>query len=93
VTSIDLAAGAAGKAKIVVHAKPRVVQPLPIPLTVQLRSHGECWGASYIQAGVKKNTNSEFVANSSPSGAFHDTRRRSTPQRWSLPLRGGSSKS
>lgn len=72
VTSIDLAAGVAGKAKIVVHAKPPVVPPLPVPLTVQLRSHGECWGASYVQAGVKKNTNSEFVANSSPSAAFLD---------------------
>jgi hypothetical protein len=39
---------------------------------VQLHGHGECWGASYLQAGVKKNTASEFVAKSSPSGAFLD---------------------
>jgi hypothetical protein len=46
--------------------------PLPLPLTVQLRGHGECWGASYLLGGVKKNTASEFVAKSSPSGAFLD---------------------
>ena len=79
VAAVDLKAGAAGKAKIVMSAKgshltlPALpLPPLPVPLTVQLRGHGECWGASYLQAGVKKNTASEFVAKSSPSGAFID---------------------
>ena len=76
VTTVDLQAGAAGKAKIVISAKGyHLTLPalqLPVPLTVQLRGHGECWGATYLQAGVKKNTLSEFVAKSSPSGAFLD---------------------
>jgi cysteine-rich repeat protein len=76
VTGITLKAGADGKAKIVVGASgPHLMLPalpLPVPLTVQLRGHAECWGASYLQAGVKKNTASEFVAKSSPSGAFLD---------------------
>jgi hypothetical protein len=74
VTSVDLKAGAARKAKIVMSAKGYHLTlpalPLPVPLSVQLRGHGECWGASYLQAGVKKNTLNEFVAKSSPSGAF-----------------------
>jgi hypothetical protein len=76
VTTVDLKAGAAGKAHIVVSAKRSHLTlpalPLPVPLTVQLHGHGECWDASYLQAGVKKNTASEFVAKSSPSGAFLD---------------------
>jgi len=76
VTTVDLEAAAAGKAKISVSAQGSHMRrpglPLPVPLTVQLRGHGECWGTSYIQAGVKKNTASEFVAKSSPSGAFID---------------------
>jgi hypothetical protein len=79
VTTVDLKAGAAGKAKIVMSAKgshltlPALpLPPLPAPLTVQLRGHGECWGAGYVQAGVKKSTASEFVAKSSASGAFID---------------------
>ena len=76
VTTVALKAGTAGKATIAVSAKgPHLTlptAPLPVPVNVQLRRHGECWGASYIQAGVKKNTASEFVAKSSPSGAFLD---------------------
>ena len=79
VATVDLKAGGAGKAKIVMSAKgshltlPALpLPPLPAPLTVQLRGHGECWGAGYVQAGVKKSTASEFVAKSSASGAFID---------------------
>ena len=76
VTGIRLKAGADSKAKIVVAASgPHLLLPalpLPLPLTVQLRGHGECWDASYLQGRVKKNTASEFVAKSSPSGAFLD---------------------
>jgi len=76
VTTVDLETGAAGKAKIVVSAKGLHLTlpglPLPVPVTMQFRRHGECWGAGYIEAGVKKNTASVFVAKSSPSGAFLD---------------------
>ena len=45
----------------------QVVVPLPDhALIVQLRGHGECWGAGYDQPGVKKSTGTAFVANSSP---------------------------
>ena len=76
VTAVNLRTGADGKAEIVVSAKGSHLTlpslPPPLPLTVQLHGHGECWGASYVQAGVKKSTASEFVAKSSPSGAFLD---------------------
>jgi hypothetical protein len=77
VTGITLKAGVDRKAKIVVgasgsHLLMLPTLPPPLPLTVQLRGHGECWGARYLQAGVKKTTASEFVAKSSPSGAFLD---------------------
>jgi hypothetical protein len=80
VTTVDLQAGADGKARIEVSAKgPHLAFPVELlglpaipPLAVQLRGHGECWGAGYVQAGVKRNTATRFVANSSPSGAFLD---------------------
>ena len=76
VTAVYLRTGADRRAEVVVSAKgPQLTLPFlppPLPLTVQLRGHGECSGASYLPAGVKKNTASEFVAKSSPSGAFLD---------------------
>jgi hypothetical protein len=76
VTGISLRAGAAGQAKIKVAAKGShlTLPPLPLalPVAVQLRGHGECWGADYLAAGIKKNTATEFSGKSSPSGAFVD---------------------
>jgi cysteine-rich repeat protein len=80
VTTVVLGAGDAGKAKIVVGAKgPNLPFPAGLlgvpsipPLVVQLRGHGECWGAGYVQAGVKRNTATKLVATSSPSEAFLD---------------------
>jgi cysteine-rich repeat protein len=74
VTRVILKAGADGKAKVVVNTLGNrgAPPPLPLPLTVQLRGHGQCWGAGYVQGGVKRNTASEFVAKSSPSGSFLD---------------------
>jgi cysteine-rich repeat protein len=76
VTTVDLQAGAAGKAKVSMSAAGSNLRPpavaLRVPLTVQLRGHGECWGARYGSTGVKRSTASEFLAKSSPSGAFLD---------------------
>ena len=78
VTAVELRAGGDGKARIVVRAAkgPDLMLPTlpltssPLRLAVQLQGHGECWGAGYIASGVRKNTSTEFVARSSPSGAF-----------------------
>jgi len=81
VTNVNLRAGADGKAKILVRAAkgPKLMLPpdmqffeLAMPITVQLRGHDECWGAGYVQGGVKKSTATVFVAASSPSAAFLD---------------------
>jgi hypothetical protein len=76
VTGITLKAGAAGKAKMTFTASgPNLVLPtlpLVVPVHVQLRGHGLCWGADYDQGGIKKETSAEFAATSSPSGAFVD---------------------
>ena len=70
VTGIILEGAAPGKAKITVEASGSNLSlpPLPPipPVTIQLRSHGLCWGAGYDAAGVKKATNTRFVAKSSP---------------------------
>ena len=69
VVSVDLRVRAAGGAKIAVRsAAPLGLDPQAYPpLTVQLRGHGQCWGASFVQAGVKTNTSTAFVAKSSPN--------------------------
>jgi hypothetical protein len=70
VTGIVLGAGTPGKAKIALKANGSNLSlfPLPpiLPVAVQLRSHGVCWGADYESAGVKKTTNTRFVAKSAP---------------------------
>jgi len=79
VTRIGLRTGVAGRAKIRVAMTgshptlPFPTLPLALPVAVQLRGHGECWGAAYVTAGIKRNTARKFRANSSPSGAFLDT--------------------
>jgi hypothetical protein len=74
VTAGLLKAGADGKARVTLKAiGPHLHLPsLPpvLPVTVQLRSHGLCWGAVYGVGGLKKGTSSEFIATSSPSAAF-----------------------
>ncbi len=74
VAAITLKAGAAGKAKVTLTAGgPNLaLPPLPlvVPVRVQLRGHGRCWGARYDASGLKKATSAAFVARSSPSGAF-----------------------
>lgn len=78
VMRIGLKTSAAGRAKIRVAAMgshltlPMPTLPLALPVAVQLRGHGECWGAGYLTAGIKTNTAREFKAKSSPSGAFLD---------------------
>ena len=71
VTGISLKAGTAGKASIKVMGKGSQLQLLPsvkltLPVTVQLRGHGECWGAEYAPAGVNKNTMTTFRGESAP---------------------------
>ncbi len=74
ITSITLKAGALGKRKVAVNASGANLTlpalPLVVPVMIQLRSHGLCWGAGYESAGTKKATTSVFLATSSPSGAF-----------------------
>ena len=70
VMGLSLRAGASGKSRITVSAKgshltlPTV--PLVLPVAVQLRGHGECWGADFLPGGVKKNTATEFNGKSAP---------------------------
>jgi len=65
---IVLKAGAIGKAKIVFDAAEGLHVPAPpsefvsAPLVLQLRGHGECWGAGFVQSGVKTSTATEFDA-------------------------------
>ena len=69
VTRATLKPGAEGTAKIAVstYDGPNLpALPLALPFTVQLYGHGECWGATYVEGGVKKNTATSFVAKSSP---------------------------
>jgi hypothetical protein len=71
VTTVDLKAGGDGQARVMVRAAkgPHLTLPgLPLfpPVTMQLRGHGECWGATYDQAGVRKNTPTTFVGKSAP---------------------------
>jgi cysteine-rich repeat protein len=76
VNGIVLKTGDAGRAKVSLKASgPNLTLPslpLVLPVAVQLRSHGLCWGAGYEPGGVKKGTSSIFAAKSSPSGAFLD---------------------
>jgi hypothetical protein len=70
VTGIILEGALPGKAKIAVKASGSnlslpALPPVP-PVKIQLRSHGLCWGADYDAAGVKKATDTRFVAKSAP---------------------------
>jgi len=70
VTGIILQSGVARKARITVKASGSNLSlpslPPVLPVKIQLRSHGLCWGASYDADGVKKATSTGFVAKSSP---------------------------
>jgi hypothetical protein len=58
--------GAAGKAKMVVKGKgtalPDLTPPLTLPLVVQLQrqTSGDCWEATYAEAGVIRNQEGQF---------------------------------
>jgi hypothetical protein len=68
---ITLKPGASGKANIKVKAE-RLELPLALPLTLQLRTRDQCWGAGFPQDEAKKNNSTVFLGKSSPSGAFID---------------------
>jgi hypothetical protein len=74
VTSITLKTGEDGRASVQLKGEGPNLElptlPLAPPVTVQLRSRGECWGAGYVSAGVQRNTETEFRGQSSPSGSF-----------------------
>jgi hypothetical protein len=71
VTGITLKPGVTGKASIKVKAE-RLALPLALPVTVQLRTRDQCWGAGFPQDATKKNNSVVFLGKSSPSGAFLD---------------------
>ena len=69
VTAATLKPGADGAAKVVVSTDdgPNLpALPLPLPANVQLYGHGECWGATYDAAGVRRNSATGFTAKSAP---------------------------
>ncbi|MGH7964806.1 MAG: DUF4215 domain-containing protein [Candidatus Binatia bacterium] len=66
-SSVQLKAGAAGKASLTVTGQGKnldvPVLPLTLPVTVQLQAaNGQCWEAQYTAGGVTKNQPTEFTA-------------------------------
>jgi cysteine-rich repeat protein len=59
--------GADARAKVVVEGRgpnlPDPVLPFALPVTAQVQAdNGECWGATYFAAGVRKNDSTQFTA-------------------------------